>query len=147
MLANGNVYSAQKADEVLRLTGARGLMIGRGAIRNPWLFTQIRQQRRGETPFVPTGRDVLEYVRALYDAVCSPDVRESAQVQKMKKYLNFVGLGVEPTGNFLHDIRRVATKEDFFRVCENFLSHDEPMPLEPFALSLKETDVMAGEHL
>ena len=85
--------------------------------------------------------------RALYDAVCSPDVRESAQVQKMKKYLNFLGLGVEPTGDFLHDIRRVATKDDFFRVCENFLSHDEPMPLEPFALSLKETDVMAGEHL
>ncbi len=147
VLANGNVYSAQKADEVLRLTGAHGLMIGRGAIRNPWLFTQIRQQQRGETSFVPTGRDVLEYVRALYDAVCSPDVRESAQVQKMKKYLNFLGLGVEPTGNFLHDIRRVATKNDFFRVCENFLSHDEPMPLEPFALSLKETDVMAGEHL
>lgn len=147
VLANGNVYSAQKAVEVLRLTGARGLMIGRGAIRNPWLFTQIRQQQQGETPFVPTGRDVLEYVRALYDAVCSPEVRESAQVQKMKKYLNFVGLGVEPTGNFLHDIRRVATRDDFFRVCESFLDHDGPMPLEPFALVLKETDVLAGEHL
>ncbi len=147
VLANGNVYSAQKAVEVLRLTGARGLMIGRGAIRNPWLFTQIRQQQQGETPFVPTGRDVLEYVRALYDAVCSPEVRESAQVQKMKKYLNFVGLGVEPTGNFLHEIRRVATRDDFFRVCESFLDHDGPMPLEPFALVLKETDVLAGEHL
>lgn len=147
VLANGNVYSAQKAVEVLRLTGARGLMIGRGAIRNPWLFTQIRQQQQGETPFGPTGRDVLEYVRALYDAVCSPEVRESAQVQKMKKYLNFVGLGVEPTGNFLHDIRRVATRDDFFRVCESFLDHDGPMPLEPFALVLKETDVLAGEHL
>ena len=65
----------------------------------------------------------------------------------MKKYLNFVGLGVEPTGGFLHDIRRVATKDDFFRVCETFLEHAQPMPLEPFALSLKETDVMAGEHL
>ena len=147
VLANGNVYSAQKAVEVLRLTGARGLMIGRGAIRNPWLFTQIRQQQQGETPFVPKGRDVLEYVRALYDAVCSPEVRESAQVQKMKKYLNFVGLGVEPTGNFLHEIRRVATRDDFFRVCESFLDHDGPMPLEPFALVLKETDVLAGEHL
>ncbi len=147
VLANGNVYSAQKAVEVLRLTGARGLMIGRGAIRNPWLFMQIRQQQRGETAFVPKGRDVLEYVRALYEAVCSPEVRESAQVQKMKKYLNFVGLGVEPTGNFLHEIRRVATRDDFFRVCESFLDHDEPMPLEPFALVLKETDVLAGEHL
>ena len=89
---------------------------------------------------------MLDYLRALYEAVCSPEVRESAQVQKMKKYLNFVGLGVEPTGSFLHDIRRVATKLDFFRVCETFLDHAGPMPLEPFALSLKATDVMAGEH-
>jgi tRNA-dihydrouridine synthase len=147
VLANGNVYSAGKAHEVLGLTGARGLMIGRGAIRNPWLFHQIRQRRRGETEFVPRGHEVLAYVRALYEAVCSPGVRESAQVQKMKKYMNYLGLGVEPTGKLLHDIRRVTTHADFFRVCEAFLEHDRAMPLEPFALDLKETDVLAGEHL
>ena len=95
VLANGNVYSAQNASEILKITGARGLMIGRGAIRNPWLFHQIRQHQRGETIFVPRGFEVLAYVQALYDAVCSPDVRESAQVQKMKKYMNYLGLGVE----------------------------------------------------
>ncbi len=147
VLANGNVYSARKAREVLALTGARGLMIGRGVIRNPWLFHQIRQELRGEPLFVPTGLDVLNYVRALYDAVCSPDVRESAQVQKMKKYMNYLGLGVEPTGRFLHEIRRVNTRADLFRICETFLSHDQPMPLEPFALDLKEIDVLAGDHL
>jgi tRNA-dihydrouridine synthase len=133
VLANGNVYSAQNADEVLRLTGAKGLMIGRGVIRNPWLFHQVRQHRRGETPFTPTGHDVRAYVRALYDAVCSPDVREIAQVQKMKKYMNYLGAGVEPTGQFLHQIRRVTTKDDFFGVCDAFLDHDRPMSLEPFA--------------
>jgi tRNA-dihydrouridine synthase B len=147
VLANGNVHSARKAREVLTLTGARGLMIGRGVIRNPWLFHQIRQELRGEPLFTPTGLDVLNYVRALYDAVCSPDVRESAQVQKMKKYMNYLGLGVEPTGRFLHEIRRVNTRADFFRICEEFLNHDQPMPLEPFSLDLKETDVLAGEHL
>ena len=96
VIANGNVHSPRKAEEVLRLTGARGLMIGRGAIRNPWLFTQIRQHQRGEPLFVPHGRDVLGYVQALYAAVCTPDVRESAQVQKMKKYMNFLALGVDP---------------------------------------------------
>jgi hypothetical protein len=60
--------------------------------------------------------------------------------------MNFIGLGVEPTGNFLHTIRRVSTQSDFFRACADFLDHDEPMPLEPFAISLKETDVMAGEN-
>jgi hypothetical protein len=54
---------------------------------------------------------------------------------------------VEPTGRFLHDIRRVTTEAEFFRVCEAHLAHDEPMPLQPFSLSLKETDVMAGKHL
>ncbi len=146
VLANGNVYSAGKAIEVLKTTGARGLMIGRGAIRNPWLFHQIRQAQRGETLFIPRGLDVLQYVRALYEAVCTPDVREVAQVQKMKKYLNYLGVGVEPSGQFLHQIRRVTTRADFFRVCEEFLGHDNPMPLEPFVLALKPTDLMAGEQ-
>src|SRR5712672_1895800 len=51
VLANGNVHSAAKADAVLAETAARGLMIGRGAIRNPWLFQQIRQHRRGDRMF------------------------------------------------------------------------------------------------
>ena len=146
VLANGNIHSAQNALDVLNLTGARGLMLGRGVIRNPWLFEQIRQRQSGQIPFVPCGRDVLAYVRALYDAVCSPDVRESAQVQKMKKYLNYLGMGVEPAGLFLHRIRRVNTKADFFSVCEEFLEHERPMPLEPFHLDLPETDLLAGEH-
>jgi nifR3 family TIM-barrel protein len=146
VLANGNVYSAQKADEVLKATGARGLMIGRGVIRNPWLFRQIREHQRGEPLFVPRGVDELAYVRALYEAVCSPAVRESAQVQKMKKYLNYLGVGVEPTGQFLHQVRRVTTTADLFRVCEEFLDHDRPMPLEPFPPALKDIDLMAGEQ-
>jgi tRNA-dihydrouridine synthase len=122
-------------------------MIGRGVIRNPWLFRQIREHQRGEPLFIPRGVDVLAYVRALYEAVCSPDARESAQVQKMKKYMNYLGVGVEPTGQFLHQIRRVATTADLFRVCEEHLNHDRPMPLEPFPLALKQGDLMAGEQL
>jgi tRNA-dihydrouridine synthase B len=146
VLANGNVYSAQKAQQVLQLTGARGLMIGRGAIRNPWLFHQIGQYQRGEALFIPRGRDVLDYIRALYAAVSPPQINEAALVQKMKKYLNYIGVGIEPTGRFLHDIRRVTTEREFFTVCEMFLAHDEPMPLEPFSLDLKPTDVMAGHQ-
>jgi nifR3 family TIM-barrel protein len=146
VLANGNVYSARNAAEILKITGARGLMIGRGAIRNPWLFHQIRQYQRGEAVFIPRGLEVLEYVCALYEAACSPDVGESAQVAKMKKYMNYLGLGVEPDGQFLHQIRRVTTKLDFFRVCKEFLNHNQPLPLEPFSFARKDADVMAGER-
>lgn len=146
VLANGNIYSARKAEAVLAQTGARGLMIGRGAIRNPWLFQQIRDRQAGCPPFVPRGRDVLGYIRALWEHSIRPETREASQVMHMKRFMNFLGLGVDAEGRFLHAIRRAATKADFFAICESFLDHDELTPLEPFKLTLKESDLLAGEH-
>jgi len=58
-----------------------------------------------------------------------------------------LGIGLEPTGQFLHDVRRATTKDEFFRICATYMDHDEPMPLEPFKLALAPTDVVGGEHL
>ncbi len=131
VLANGNVHSARQALDVLAATGARGLMIGRGAIRNPWLFRQIRQLQSGQAVTLPTGRDVLAYIRQLWDSQVTPGAGESAQVQRLKKFMNFIGEGVPPAAQFLHEIRRVTTRRDFFRVCEACLDHDRPVSLEP----------------
>jgi tRNA-dihydrouridine synthase len=144
VLANGNIYSAQKAGAVLEATGAAGLMIGRGAIRNPWIFEQIRQYYRGERIFIPLGHEVLRYVRALYENVAAPDTRNP--VQRMKKYMNYLGLGVEPSGRFLHEIRRATTEREFFGLCEEYLDHDGPLTLEPFCFDLNAVDLLAGEH-
>lgn len=42
VFANGDITSFQKAKEVKELTKCEGLMIGRGAIGNPWIFHQIK---------------------------------------------------------------------------------------------------------
>lgn len=128
VLANGNVSSVARAAEVLRTTSARGLMIGRGCIRNPWLFAQIRDHLAGRPQRLPVGREVLAYVEALYqETIPAVDFCERLQVEKMKKYMNFIGEGISET--FLHQIRRVSSRADFFRVCSEALSHDTPMPL------------------
>lgn len=141
VFANGNVHSAAQAKQLLAETGARGLMIGRGAIRNPWLFNQIRAEMSGTGILPnsqagslrysksPTGRDVLNYIRELWENEITPGVKESAQVMRMKKFMNFIGEGISE--KFLFEIRRVTTTADFFRVCEKALNHDEPMKLEP----------------
>lgn len=133
VLANGNVSSAPVAARILGETGARGLMIGRGAVRNPWIFSQIRQLLTTGRYDLPTGRNVLAYVHALYEAVCSPDVTELQQVQKMKKYANFLGMGIDEGGPFLHDIRRATRRGEFFAICAAALDHDKAMTLEAFS--------------
>jgi tRNA-dihydrouridine synthase len=144
VLANGNVFSAEKGRQVLVTTGARGLMIGRGAIRNPWIFEQFRQLRRGEPVRLPTGREVLAYIRDLYAAVARPDFTERSHVTRMKKFMNYVALGVEPTGHFLDQIRRAETERQFFDLCVAHLDHDRPLPLEPYPVPLGPRDVLAG---
>ena len=129
VLANGNIFSPAQAKQLLLDTGVRGLMIGRGAIRNPWLFDQIRAELYGQAVKLPAGRDVLQYVHALWDAEITPGVRESAQVQRMKKFMNFIGEGIGEA--FLFEIRRVMDTAGFWRICDAYLDHDRPLTLPP----------------
>ena len=131
VLANGNVTSARRALEILQATGAAGVMIGRHAIRNPWIFRQCREVFAGRAPTPVTLGDVREYVDRLYRETAQPDFAEQPHVNKMKKYLNFVGQSVDPEGRFLHDMRRTQTEAELFTVCDRHLS---ARSAEPFAL-------------
>ncbi len=58
VVANGDVDSPEKAREVLRLTGADALMIGRAAQGRPWIFREIEHfLRAGEQLAPPTVRE------------------------------------------------------------------------------------------
>ena len=120
VLANGNVGSHTDAETVLRDTGVHGLMLGRGAIRNPWLFDQIRQHGHGEPVFEPPPAARLTYVEELYDSVTMPNTRELDQVNRIKKHLNFFGTGLANTEGFLREMRRCTTRAGLLDVCGRY---------------------------
>ena len=131
VLANGNITSAAKAATVLSQTGARGVMIGRHAIRNPWIFGQIRDASQGKAPRRVTLGDVRDYVGRLYAATRHDGIPEQAHVNKMKKYLNFVGQSVDPAGDFLRDMRRTETEAELFAVFDRHLMADPGREFSP----------------
>ena len=125
VLANGDVTSARRAREILDFTGAAGVMIGRHAIRNPWIFQQIREyESKGSSEPVPLYR-VYDYVRALFDHLKKPWIQERAQVNKMKKFLNFIGQGVDPEGQFIYNARRAQSEDELFSICRQFMLDQE----------------------
>jgi tRNA-dihydrouridine synthase len=130
VLANGDITSAAKAAAVLTATGAGGVMIGRHAIRNPWIFRQTRDRLAGRPVAVVTLADVRDYIDRLYRATQDPTVPERAHVAKMKKYLNFVGQSVDAGGTFLHAMRHAHTEAELFAVCDRNLLVE---PTKPFA--------------
>ena len=134
VLANGNVTSYLKAEAVLKETGAAGVMIGRSAIRNPWIFQQIRDRFAGKPVKVVTLADVYGYIQHLYAITYQDDLREKSHVNSLKKFLNFIGTGIDAEGKFLAGMRLVQSKQELFDLCDRHLltEPDLPFAIEPY---------------
>lgn len=128
VFANGNVRCAESARRIVEVTGARGLMIGRGAIRNPWIFTQIREAYTGEVQTRPTLLDLREYIERLYEETRAPAMSQSGQVGKMKKYLGYIAPGLGEGDAFWTELKPTLTLSDLFAICDRHLASSEPFP-------------------
>ena len=136
VLLNGEVNTAESALALVKQTGADGVMIGRSAIRNPWIFKQIRQLATGVPMIHPTYQDLYFYIQKLYEVFYKAEVPEIKQVARLKKFLNFIGLSVDREGMFLYRIRRVKSRLDLDQICQTYLIQGgkatEPMKLRPY---------------
>ena len=81
---SGDVLTVEDAFNRWRETGCDGILIGRGAMANPWVFRQIEDALAGREPFRPT----LEDKRAVlveYFELLRADMPELAAVGRMKQ--------------------------------------------------------------
>lgn len=70
VVANGDILDTGTADRAMRLSGADGVMVGRGAQGRPWILAQIAHDLFGtKPPEIPVGPDLIEMVRAHYEAM------------------------------------------------------------------------------
>ena len=81
---SGDVTTIQHAFDRFRETGCDGVLIGRGAMANPWIFRQIEDAMHGREPFEPTLDDkravLLEYFEMLRE-----DMPQLAAIGRMKQ--------------------------------------------------------------
>ena len=131
VIANGNVVDPTSALNYLQQTGAAGLMIGRGAIRNPWLFSQITAVFENNAPIEPTHRDLLAYIQELSENLAQEarSFDPLGHIQRMKKTLIYICDGLSP--EFEHAVRRMKTPQEFEQLLQAYLDFDIPLPKLP----------------
>ena len=70
VIANGDITDAATAATALRLSGADGVMVGRGAQGAPWRLAQIAHQLYGTpAPIIPQGAAFADMVAEHYEAM------------------------------------------------------------------------------
>jgi tRNA-dihydrouridine synthase B len=72
VIANGDITTPGKATDVLDATGADGIMLGRAALGNPWIFNEITHfQKTGVHLLRPTNDEIqqviLQHLTGLYE--------------------------------------------------------------------------------
>lgn len=67
VIANGDIIDSASARRALALSGADGIMIGRGAQGRPWILAQIAAELYGtKAPDIPQGQALIDMVQAHY---------------------------------------------------------------------------------
>ena len=91
IVGNGDCWYASDLQRMQDETGCDGVMVGRPALRNPWIFRQAADLRAGRPVFRPSGADWMEYFRAVAERFRPRYGRkEHGLVSKLKELLRFL---------------------------------------------------------
>lgn len=63
VVGSGDVVTPEDGERRLRSGKVAGLMIGRGAMKNPWIFRQIREHLAGRTLYAPSVPEKIDFLR------------------------------------------------------------------------------------
>jgi len=81
---SGDVVTIQQAFDRFRDTGCDGVLIGRGAMANPWIFRQIEDTIHGREPFQPTLEDKRALLLEYFDML-QQDMPKLPAIGRMKQ--------------------------------------------------------------
>jgi len=99
VIGNGDLNSPEAVSRFFTLTGADGAMVGRAALGNPWIFRQILQFFRGESPEGPSLEEkegiILRHLRMIVEAR-----GEKYGVLEFRKHLLWYTRGLRGSSEF-----------------------------------------------
>jgi nifR3 family TIM-barrel protein len=132
VIGNGDIWYAESALRMFEETNCHAVMMGRPALRNPWIFRQLSELLAGRTPFRPSGADVALHLKRLA-GVLAGRVRDPSHsaLGPLKEQLGYLCRAVQGSAELQRRLLRLPTVSLFLEAAEEAFS-----PLAPEALDL-----------
>jgi tRNA-dihydrouridine synthase B len=124
VIANGDITSVEKSLEVLRLTNADGLMIGRGAQGRPWIFQELRTGLRNRSVFTPLAKNQLRDIMLDHLEDMHRFYGESTGVRVARKHLTWYCQSLVNADEFRYEVVRVRSAEEQLRLTREYFDRE-----------------------
>jgi tRNA-dihydrouridine synthase B len=125
VIGNGDLDDAQLAMTRMRESGVDAIMIGRGALGNPWLIAQIADLMEGrEMRAVPSAGDRLRFCIVHYRAMVD-ELGEHRAVPQMRKHVALYLKGIPGAAVLREKIMRIESAGESIAVIEETIARVE----------------------
>ena len=115
VIGNGDIYSAEDAEIMLDRTGCDGVMIARGALGNPWIFTEIKKCFAKEEYCPPTSKERLEMAKRQL-VMMLEDKSERRAIAEAKKHVAWYIKGQRGAAEARNAVMIAESPEEMLRI-------------------------------
>ena len=112
VIGNGDVTSAEMALAMRRQTGCDGVMIGRGAQGNPWIFRELVEYERTGLPPVRPSREEIKAAMLRHARLQIEFKGDYLGIREMRKHVSWYTKGLEGAAKLRDAINRVESYEE-----------------------------------
>lgn len=124
VIGNGDVVSGESAIAIQKETGCDGVMIGRGAQGNPWIFSELLEyERTGKMPLRPSVEAIKKMM--LRHAQLQMQYKgEYLGIREMRKHVSWYTSGLPNSAKLRDEINRVESYEELEQLLEERLKEE-----------------------
>ena len=119
VIGNGDVTRPQQVQEMKQLTGCNGVMIGRGAMGNPWIFKQAKQLAQGEAVSDPSMRERLE-IMARHLELYEESLSGQQKLSGIRSRLMWYSKGLRGSARLRAALSGCRDMKTMVKICEDF---------------------------
>lgn len=119
VLGNGDVTDYESAMRMIEQTGCDGVMIGRAAEGNPWIFTQLNEREAGRDYNGPTKEEVRDMILR-HSKMLIECKGEYIGSREMRKHAAWYTKGYSGSAKFRGKLNEVESYEDMVELMKEF---------------------------
>ncbi len=114
VIGNGDVNSSQSALDMLNQTSCDGIMIGRGALGQPWLFKTIKDSQNIPFDLI----DKKEIIKKHFNLALEVNDNKQRAIVEMRAHFNFYTKGLKGGSSLRNEINKTTDINLIFKIIE-----------------------------
>ena len=121
VIGNGDVTDAASAEALVEQTGCDGIMIGRAARGNPWIFRQVSEYMNNGTIIAPPSvEEICQMIKRHAKGLC--EIKgEFTGIREMRKHFAWYTAGIKHAAALRNEANQVTNLEQFDGLVDRIL--------------------------